>query len=335
MRGKGRLFVLFAVLLLAAVGAFGAIRWAQAKWLASDGPIVYIPKTIDPGIEFWEVVRQGVDAAAAELGTDVRVFGADWEKDIDSQIRLALQAIELRPKAIVLSAADYERLVPVARKIRSAGIPLILIDSGINGRYAESLVATDNFEAGRKAGDALKEQLPDGGLVGVVSFIRASSPAIEREKGVLASLREDGRYETVPTVYSDGLPDKAYEATRALLREYPGLAGIAALNEPSTVGAARAIEEAGAAGRVKLIGFDSSTDEIDYLEREVLQAIVVQKPFNMGYLAIKTAMRAYRGQKVEPLISTGSAVITKQNMYGRENQKLLFPFLGSSEEGAD
>lgn len=131
----------------------------------------------------------------------------------------------------------------------------------------------------------------------------------------------------MPTEYSDGLPDKAYEVVRSLLRRQPELAGIVALNEPSTVGAARAIQEAGAAGRVKLIGFDSSMSEIDYLEREVLQATVVQKPFNMGYLAIKTAIRAALGQKVEPQISTGSVVITKKNMFSSENQKLLFPFL--------
>jgi ribose transport system substrate-binding protein len=315
------------VLGLASAAAFGCVRWVQAKWLSQDGPIVFIPKTIDPRIEFWQAVRQGVDAAAKELGTEVQVYGTDWEKDIDGQIRIVEQAILLRPKAIVLSATDYERLVPVARKIRSEGIPLVLLDSGINGDEAESLIATDNVEAGRKAGDALKELLPDGGQVAILNFIKASSNAVERENGVLASLREEGGFEILPTEYSDGLPDKAYEVVRSLLRRQPELAGIVALNEPSTVGAARAIQEAGAAGRVKLIGFDSSMSEIDYLEREVLQATVVQKPFNMGYLAIKTAMRAALGQKVEPQISTGSVVITKKNMFSNENQKLLFPFL--------
>ncbi|MBB6692445.1 substrate-binding domain-containing protein [Cohnella xylanilytica] len=379
-RGRQAGLVALAVLLAAAAVA-GSVRWAQAKWLSPSGPVVYIPKTIDPRIEFWQAARQGVDAAAKELGTEVLTLGTDKEKDIDGQIALVERAIGMRPKAIVLSATDYERLVPVAKKIRSARIPLVIIDSGINGDYALSLIATDNFEAGRKVGDALKELLPEGGEVGVVNFIKASSTAIERENGVLASLREGrggleegaasgigeqaskgvgrlpgassiaaaGRvesgsslgagsdegqvYEIVPTVYSEGLIDKAYEVTKALLRERPGLAGIAALNEPSTVGAARAIEEAGAAGRVKLVGFDSSTSEIDYLEREVLQAIVVQKPFNMGYLAIKTAMQAYRGRKVDPSIGTGSVVITKKNMFSRENQKLLFPFLDGSGGG--
>ena len=63
----------------------------------------------------------------------------------------------------------------------------------------------------------------------------------------------------------------------------------------------------------------------------MIQAIVVQKPFNMGYLAIKTAVQAANGREVEPLIGTGSAIITKENMYSRENQKLLFPFPESSD----
>ena len=332
---RGRTYALLALAallagLLAAAAAH-SVRWVRHAWLPPSGPIVYIPKTIDPNIEFWQVARQGVDAAAKELGVPVTVLGTAREKDIDGQIELVESAVGLHPRAIVLAANDYERLVPAARKVKNAGIPLIMVDSGINGRFADSLIATDNFEAGRQVGDALRRLVPAGSRVAVINYIQASANAQERENGVLSSLAE-GDIAVEPTLYSDGLDDKAYELTRELLLRRPDLAGIAALNEPTADGAARAIEEAGAQGRVKLVGIDSSTSEIDYLEREVLQVIVVQKPFNMGYLAIKTAERASRGRKVEPLIRTGSAVITKADMYSRENQKLLFPFLSGQRD---
>ncbi|WP_419872476.1 hypothetical protein [Candidatus Pristimantibacillus sp. PTI5] len=67
-------------------------------------------------------------------------------------------------------------------------------------------------------------------------------------------------------------------------------------------------------------------EEISYLEEGVLQATIVQKPFNMGYLAVKAALDVSAGKKVLPMIDTGSEAITKQNMYAGDKQKLLFPF---------
>ncbi|MBW7461445.1 substrate-binding domain-containing protein, partial [Paenibacillus sepulcri] len=103
--------------------------------------------------------------------------------------------------------------------------------------------------------------------------------------------------------------------------------GIIGLNEPTTVGAGRAIQELKLKDRVSLIGFDSSVNEIKLLDEGVMKATVIQRPFQMGYLSVKTAVDAVRGKKVPKMIDTGSLVITKQNMYEEENQKLLFPFV--------
>jgi ribose transport system substrate-binding protein len=88
----------------------------------------------------------------------------------------------------------------------------------------------------------------------------------------------------------------------------------------------KAIKDLGAESHVKLAGFDSSMDEIALLEDGYIQATVVQNPFNMGYLAIQTALQVSDGKKVNSRIDTGSVVITKENMFTKENQKLLVPF---------
>lgn len=80
-----------------------------------------------------------------------------------------------------------------------------------------------------------------------------------------------------------------------------------------------------------MAGFDSSIEEIRLLEEGVFDAIVIQKPFNMGYLGIETAVKAARGKEVAPYVDSGSELITKENMYTEENQKLLFPFFGGSK----
>lgn len=295
--------------------------------------ILFVPKTTDRQVEFWEAMREGVNMAAGEFDVEVEVAGTLTESDIDGQIALLEQAIIDKPQVIILAATDYNLVVPVAKRIAAAGIKLITVDSGLKDGISSSFIGTDNYAGGRKAGQLLMDSIDQsgGGPVAVINFVRGAAPAMERERGVLDSLA--GAVRVLATLYSDASEERAYEITMELLRNEPNLRGIAALNEPTAVGAARAIKEMQAVSRVKLIGFDNSMKEIAYLEEDVLQATIVQKPFNMGYLAVKAAVELSAGKKVQPVIDTGSEVITKQNMYDSDKQKLLFPFAENAVNG--
>ncbi|WP_284645174.1 substrate-binding domain-containing protein [Paenibacillus silviterrae] len=319
--------VLLAIFLLLAV-ALGYYLLDMNKLNSESKPILFIPKTVDTRISFWQAMNQGVHAAAKEYGVEVKITGALAETDIEEQIRLLEQAISEKPRAIVLAATDYNRLVPVSHKIKAAGIPLITVDSGVEGTMATSFISMDNYAAGRKAGDSLRALLHPGARVAIISFVKESTTGMERERGVRDSLAEGG-FIVTETLYTNTQEELAYELTAKLLQSPVAqqLEGLISLNEPSTVGAARALKEQQSEGkRIPMVGFDSSVKEITFLEEGVLQAIVVQKPFNMGYLAIKTALTAAEGKKVEPWIDTGTVVITKSNMYSKDHQKLLFPF---------
>jgi ribose transport system substrate-binding protein len=289
--------------------------------------IIYVPKTIDTSIEFWEVMKQGVATAAKEFGADVHTVGTNTELDVDKQIQLLEQAIEEKPDAIILAATDYYRLVPVAEQIKAAGITLITVDSGLNGGVSESFIATDNYEAGRKAAQKLIENIHSDDLVAIMNFVQGSATAIEREKGVRDALSQNGVNLVQDTLYSNGSSKKAYQLTVDLLRKQPQLKGIIGLNEPSTLGAGMAIMDMGLKDKVKLVGFDNSSSEVQLLENEIMLGTVIQKPFTMGYLAVKTALEVVSGHKVAPVMDTGSEFITKENMYTSENEKLMFPFI--------
>ncbi|MBU5346830.1 substrate-binding domain-containing protein [Paenibacillus lautus] len=316
----------YVLLLLIPVFILGyiALQWSKEE----PGPkrIIVGVKALDE-IEFWRVLIEGVNTASREFGVDVSVVGPTQEIEVDLQIQLLKEAIKQKPDAIVMAAGDYNRLVPVAESIRKADIPLIMIDSAVNGDYAQSLIATDNVNAGQKAGKELSSLLSANAEVAIISFVRGASTQIEREQGVRSILEQRSGTEIVGTYYSEGKEERAYDITKKLLLERPDLNGIVGLNEPSTVGAGRAIRELGLAGKVKLVGFDSSVKEVKLLEEGVLQSTIVQKPFNIGYLGIKTAISIIEGDKVLRNVYTDSVVINKDNMYTEENQKLLFPFV--------
>lgn len=316
-----------AVLLSAVIGSVYVL--VSDPWAKKDKPILFVPKTVDGRIDFWQVLGQGVYMAAKEFGEQVQTVGTVSESDIDGQIALLEKAIGEQPKAIVMAASDYDRLVPVAKKITAAGISLITVDSGLNGGISASFIATNNYEAGRKAGDSVLKWVQKGAQIAIINSVKGASATMDRERGTRDRLKEAGGvYVMEQSYYSNASEPKAYDIVMKLLQENPEISGIVCMNEPSTVGAAKAIKQLDVSSSVKLVGFDASTDEIAFLEEGIIQAIVVQNPFNMGYLAIRTAVDASKGHKVEPLIDTGSEVITKQNMYTKENQKLLFPFEG-------
>jgi ribose transport system substrate-binding protein len=110
-----------------------------------------------------------------------------------------------------------------------------------------------------------------------------------------------------------------------MLAAHPNLKGIFAANEPGAMGAARVLETRRLAGKVKLVGFDAAPAEIEALKKGVIQALIVQNPFQMGYKGVESAVKAINGEQVEKRIDTGVEVVTMENFGEPEIQKLLYP----------
>ena len=286
--------------------------------------IVVILKAVDyDRLPFWQTVKDGAESASKDLDVDVTILGPISETQVDEQIQIIHDAIQAKPDAIVLAAADYDRLVPAAKQVKAAGIPLVTIDSFINSNDADTKIGTDNYDAGQKAGAALMEHLSPGSRVVIMSYIQGTSTAIDRESGIRDFLQ--GKAQIKDTVYSSGEADIAYGQAIQLLRADTEVKGIVALNDPTTIGAARALSELGRARDVALIGFDNSQSVLGFVQADVVRATIVQKPFNMGYLGIKVALELIEGKPADPFIDTGSQIINHENMLLPENQQLLFP----------
>jgi ribose transport system substrate-binding protein len=318
-------FVIVGAALLAAVAITAAFQWQVffPEGIGKKPRVIVIFKTLDWDNFFWRTLRDGVESAAKDYDVDFLIEGPEDEKYIDQQISIVEDAIRRQPAAIVMAATDFNRLVPVAEEIKKSGIHLVEIDSFINSRVADCKIGTDNIRAGRQAGEALVARIPEGSLVGIISYVKASSTAIDREAGVRGYLGT--RMRILDTLYSNSEASQAYSLSARLIRTTPGLDAVVALNLPSTLGAAQALKESGKQGRIVLVSFDSSQDVLEYIEEGVILDTVVQKPFNMGYLGIRTARDLIDGKKIKQQIDTGSVVINKNNMYEPENQKLLFP----------
>lgn len=294
----------------------------------SDGEkkeIVLVIKIIDSSNEFWTALVQGAQMAAKEYDVNLTVAGPEAETEYEIQGDMIREAVEKTPDAIVLAPSSYTETAKYAHMIEDAGIPLVLVDSLMEEEMGSCVVATDNVEAGRKMGEYIAENYPEEAVIGVVAHVQGSSTATEREEGLRNGLKEL-EDSIVDTVYCDSDYEKSYQVTMEMLERHPDINVIAGLNEYSAVGAARAVRTLGLTDQIHMIGFDSSLEEVHYLEDGTFDAIVMQKPLNMGYLCVERTVQLLNKEKVASNVDSGSVLITKETMYSEENQKLLFPF---------
>jgi ABC-type sugar transport system substrate-binding protein len=221
----------------------------------------------------------------------------------------------------------FSNWAEVVQEAINAGIKVILVDSVIDKEIANGVVATDNFKAGKELGTFAKTILKPDSKIGVVAHVKGSSTATEREDGIREGLGEDqNRIQDI--VYCNSSYDLASDLTEKMLKERPEIDVVIGTNEYSAVGAARGVKKMGMEDQVKVVGFDNSVEQIQLLEAGVFQGIVIQKPFNIGYLGVEQAVKAIEGYPMEYNLDSGCKLITKENMYEEENQRLLYSFSG-------
>lgn len=287
--------------------------------------IALVLKTTVETAEFWGEVLDGVDSAVEELGVEVTVTGSDSESAVDQQIAVMEEVIATRPDAIILVASDYDRLVDVTREAVAAGIDVITMDSDVNTDVRTTYVASDNYEIGRSLGAQLLENL-DSGPVAILTHSSYSSSGIQRVAGALDALDECPDVEVVGVYDCENSRDNAAAIARDLLEQHPDLRGFVCANEVCNLAVAQVLTEQGLGGQLTVVGCDNSRQQIQYLEQGVIQSIIIQQPFNMGYAAVEQAVRVVRGQSVPAFTEIPCVTITQDNMYNSDNQKLLFPF---------
>jgi ribose transport system substrate-binding protein len=280
--------------------------------------------------EYWKGVHAGALKAGEELGVEILWQGPVKEDDREEQIKVVDMIRDRAVSGILLAPLDDKALRgPVANAVR-AGIPVVAFDSKLDSADHLSLVETDNYASGRLAGDHMARLLGGKGNVIMLRLHEGSASTTEREQGFLDSVREAPGIAVVSSnQYGGATVESGFKASENLLAAYRAaegaVAGIFCPNESTTFGMLRALQNASLAGRIRFVGFDSSDKLLQALREGQLDAIVVQDPYNMGYLGVKTLVRAIRGERVEKHIDTGATLVTRDNMDQPELQRRLHP----------
>lgn len=282
--------------------------------------------------EFWKSVHAGAVKAAREKDVDIVWKGPLKEDDLKSQVDLVQSFTAQRVAAIVLAPLNDKALIGSVNGAVKAGIPVVIFDSALSGGDISSFVATDNRAAGRLAGERMVELLGGQGKVVVLRYQEGSASTHERETGFLeACSKHSGIAIVSDNQYGGATTESAFSAGESLLlaknADKGGVTGVFTPNESTTFGMLLALEKSKLAGRIRFIGFDASDKLVQAVKGGTIDALVLQNPFNMGYLAVKAAVEKLRGGSVEVRTDTGARLVERSNLGDPSIQELIKPEL--------
>jgi ribose transport system substrate-binding protein len=304
---------------------------APGKGTAKSYTIAVIPKGTTH--EFWKSIHAGAVKAERELkgqGVAAQIIwqGPLREDDRNGQIQTVEANTARRVTGIVLAPLDSQALVGPVHSAIEAGVPVVVMDSGLKTDRYVSFVATDNYKGGVLAGEHLGKLLGGKGNVILLRYAVGSASTEEREAGFLEALKKFPDIKIISQdQYAGPTRETGYQASQNLLNRYAGeVNGIFCPCEPPTIAMAKALRDIGkAAGKVKMVGFDSGSQSVLDLKNGDIQGLVVQNPVRMGYLGVMTLYKHLQGEKVEKRIDTGAKLVTAENMDQPEMKELLYP----------
>ena len=283
---------------------------------------------------FWQSIHAGAVKASIELGIEINWVGTEKEDDRQQQIALVDNQAMNQVSGIVLAPLDDMALRrPVARAVQN-NIPVVIIDSGLQNSedLCVSFISTDNRQGGRIAGRELAKMLGEKGKVILLRYQEGSASTENREKGFMEAIREFPEIQVVSDEqYAGATTALAQQSSENILLRFKDssgnltIDGIFCPNESSTYGMLQALRRHRLTGKVKFIGFDSSPPLIAGLQQDEINGLVVQNPFKMGYLGVKTMFKHLNSELVEKRIDTGVEFVTKENMENPDINELLNP----------
>lgn len=278
--------------------------------------------------EFWKSVFAGANAASSEYNIDLTITGPETEEDYETQNQYIEEAVDSGVDAIVFSAISYEENAAAIDAAAARGVKIVVIDSDVDSEHVSVRIGTDNVAAGRQAAAAALDTEEETLVIGLVNYAQVSRNGQEREWGFREAALEDSRVAGIYTVNALSTQEDAEERAAELLREHPEINVLVGFNEPTSVGAARAVAGQALEDRVRMVGFDSNVITVDLMQSGAVDALIVQNPYAMGYLGVEAAYGLLNGEtyNAAELMDTPTSTVTRENMFDIENQKVLFSF---------
>jgi ribose transport system substrate-binding protein len=263
--------------------------------------------------EFWLSVRRGAEAAA-EGKADLGILAPDREINVDQQVSMIENQISRGVDAILLAPAGSNQVIPALDRAAERGIPVIIVDTDVNFPKKVTYVGTNNYEGGQLAGQFVARSLAGNAEVGLIVGIPGEETHEQRRRGFKEALSQEPRLQLVAEQPANSERAMAMNVMENLLTARPKLAAVFATSDQMALGALEAIQARRSGQPPLLVSFDAGREVLNLIREGKVGAVVAQRPYQMGKLGVEAALQAIAKQPVEPVIDTGTELITRENV---------------------
>lgn len=275
---------------------------------------------------FWGIVQKGVDQAAKDLDVTVITLGPPKENDIAGQLNVIEDLINRKVDALAIAPCDSVGVGPAVKKANAKKIPVVALDTPISEGKTVTFVATDNIKAAESAAEWMGKKLNGKGNVVLINGMIAQGTGKERYEGFrdYAAKKYPG-IKIVAAIPADWNEDKALKGMEDAIKANPQIDGVFVGWDGAALMAYRALTEAKRKDKTAICGFDCYPQSLKLMKQGTFEADVSQYPYKIGYEAIKAAVMAAKGEKVNPRIDTGTMLVLPDNVdqYIKDNNVTL------------
>jgi ribose transport system substrate-binding protein len=276
------------------------------------------------GEPFYISMDCGAKQAAKDLKVDLDTQGPT-AFDATLQNPIIDTVVQKKPGAILIAPNDDKASVNPLKAAQDKGIKLILVDTIVGDEsIGASRISSDNEAGGVAAAQELAKQVGDKGSVLFIGTKPGVSSVDARQRGFEKEIKNHAGIKLLPAQFSNNELAKANQIVTDTLTANKDLAGIFAANLTTADGAAAGLKSSGKQGQVKIVGFDAGPQQVKQLTDGSVQALVVQKPYDMGYKGVEFALKAIKGETVEKQVATDFVVATKENVGTPDITKYLY-----------
>lgn len=274
--------------------------------------------------QFWQAVKKGAEQEAKKEGARISFEGPPSEADVELQVTMLTNALAKKPDALGLAALDSKAAAPLLEQAKSAKIPVIAFDSGVESKIALTTAATNNKAAAAEDAKHLSQLIGGKGKVALVVHDQTSRSGIDRRDGFVQWMKANAPGITLlPPQYGGGDQAKSADITKSIISANPDIKGIYGSNEGSAIGVIKGVEESGKKG-ITIVGFDSGKAQIDAIKSGVMAGAITQNPIGIGQQVVAAAMKAIKRKPLPKVIDTGFYWYDKTNIDDPKIQAVLY-----------
>ncbi|MDU2202275.1 MAG: D-ribose ABC transporter substrate-binding protein [Anaerococcus hydrogenalis] len=247
---------------------------------------------------FFVSIREGVEEAAKDK--DVETVITDAQNDSSSQNNQVEDLITQKVDLIIINPVDSTAISSSVKKANEANIPVICVDRSSDEGEIVSFISSNNIEGGKLAGEFILEKAGKDAKVIQLEGIPGASSTRERGEGFKKAT--DGKIDLVASQTANFDRAEGMTVMENLLQAQPDVKAVFCQNDEMALGASEAIKASGK--DIVLVGFDGNEDAINAVKEGTMTATVAQKPKEMGKIALETAVKYLKGEKVEEKVDS-------------------------------